>query len=131
MPGQKYTSMVRLCHVVAIVTLIALITLCLSWEIFLAPLRPGGSWLMLKVLPLLLPLFGVLHGKRYTFQWASMLILLYFTEGVVRAWSDSPPSSTLAVIEMALAGGFYFAAIFYAKLTAFRTTSPQPQKSAP
>ena len=118
--------MTRLCQAVATITLIALIALCLSWEIFLAPLRPGGSWLMLKVLPLLLPLFGVLHGRRYTFQWASMLILLYFTEGVVRAWSDLPPSSTLAAMETALAAGFYFAAIFYAKLTGLKVISPQP-----
>ena len=111
--------MARLCHRVAIVSLIGLIALCLAWETFLAPLRPGGSWLMLKVLPLLLPLFGVLRGKRYTFQWACMLILLYFTEGVVRAWSDQPPSSTLAAIETALAGAFFLAAIFYAKFTAF------------
>ena len=108
----------RLCHGAAIASLIALIALCLAWETLLAPLRPGGSWLMLKVLPLLAPLFGVLRGERYTFQWACMMILLYFTEGVVRAWSDRPPSSILAAIEAALAALFFLAAIFFAKLTA-------------
>jgi len=131
MPMQAKPSMVRLCHGVSIISLIALIALCLAWEIFLAPLRPGGSWLMLKVLPLLLPLFGVLRGKRYTFQWASMLILLYFTEGVVRAWSDRPPSSSLAGIEVGLSCAFYFAAIAYAKLTAFTVLSPTRKTGAP
>lgn len=121
----------RLCHGVAIVSLIALIALCLAWELFLAPLRPGGSWLVLKVLPLLVPLFGVLRGKRYTFQWACMLILLYFAEGVVRAWSDRPPASTLAAIEIALSSVFYLAAVFYAKLTAIKAIAPARKIVAP
>ena len=75
-------------HAVSGVSLVALIFLCLAWELWLAPLRTGGSWLVLKTLPLLLPLMGILKGRRYTYQWAPMLILAYFTEGVVRAWSD-------------------------------------------
>ena len=59
--------------------LIALIFLCVAWELWLAPLRPGGSWLVLKVLPLLAALFGTLRGRRYTYQWASMLSLVYLT----------------------------------------------------
>ena len=86
---------------------------------------------MLKVLPLLAPLFGVLRGKRYTFQWASMMILFYFTEGVVRAWSEKPPSSTLAFIEIALSVVFYFASVYYAKLTGFKPTVTSGKKAAP
>ena len=118
------------CHHAAIFSLIALIALCLAWETILAPLRPGGSWLMLKVLPLLVPLFGVLRGKRYTFQWASMMILFYFTEGVVRAWSERPPSSTLAAVEIVLSTLFYFAAIHYAKLSVAEAR-PGARKDAP
>ncbi len=82
----------------------------------MAPLRPGGSWLVLKVLPLLLPLRGVLKGSLYTMQWAAMLILLYFMEGVVRAYSDpSPLSATMAVIEIALSLVFYLCAILYVR----------------
>ena len=73
---------------------------------------------MLKALPLLFPLFGVLRGNRYTYQWACMLILLYFTEGVVRMWSDRPPSSSLAGVETILSTMFFMAAIYYARLTA-------------
>ena len=63
---------------IASLALVALIGLCLAWELWLAPLRPSGSWLALKALPLALPLTGVFLGKRYTYQWASMLILAYF-----------------------------------------------------
>lgn len=98
----------------AAVSLIALIALCLLWELKIAPLRPGGSLLVLKVLPLLLPLRGVLKGRLYTLQWASMLILLYFMEGVVRAWSDpSPISAVMGGIEVALSLVFYLCAVFY------------------
>jgi uncharacterized membrane protein len=106
------------------ISLIALIFLCLAWELWLAPLRPGGSGLVLKTLPLLLPLMGILKGRRYTYQWAPMLMLAYFTEGVVRAWSDKGLSAQLAVAEIVLSGVFFFAAIYYAKFSA-------PSRQAP
>ena len=98
-------------------SLIALILLCLAWESVLAPLKPSGSLLILKAVPLLLPLFGILKGKRYTYQWAGMFILFYFTEGVVRAWSDHGLSAKLALVEILLSVIFFICAIFYAKLT--------------
>lgn len=101
----------------ASISLISLILLALAWETVLAPLKPGGSLLMLKAVPLLLPLFGILRGKRYTYQWSSMFILLYFTEGVVRAWSDSGLSAQLAAAEIVLSVVFFSCAIFYARLT--------------
>lgn len=99
-------------------SLIALIVLCVVWELWLAPIRPGGSWLVLKALPLLLPLMGILKGQRYTYQWAPMLVLAYFAEGVVRAWSDQGAIQMLALIEVGLALVFFFSAISYARLTA-------------
>jgi len=101
-------------------SLIALIFLCVLWEAVLAPIRPGGSLLMLKVLPLLLPLFGVLRGRIYTYQWAALLVLAYFCEGVVRTWAEQGASRTLAMAETALSVIFFFSAIFYARLSARR-----------
>ncbi|AQV93580.1 DUF2069 domain-containing protein [Cupriavidus necator] len=94
-------------------SLLALMVLCIAWEWFLAPLRPGGSWLVIKFLPLLLPLRGMLTRNRYTMQWSSMLILLFFTEGIVRATSDRAPSSTLAWLEVALTLVFFTSTILY------------------
>jgi len=101
----------------ACVSLLSLIFLSLAWELWLAPLRPGGSWLALKTLPLLLPLMGILHGRRYTYQWASMLILAYLAEGVVRAITERGMASTLALAEVLLALGFFACAVFYARLS--------------
>ena len=107
-------------------SLILLIFLCLAWEGMLAPIKPGGSNLILKAVPLLLPLFGVLKGRRYTYQWSCMFILIYFTEGAVRAWSDEGLSAQLAAIEIVLSVTYFFCAIFYAKLT--RATAQQSKK---
>jgi uncharacterized membrane protein len=109
--------MMRAAHVIASASLIALIFLCVAWELWLAPVRAGGSALALKALPLLLPLFGVLRGKRYTYQWSSMLIFAYFTEGVVRAWSERGAGQALALAEIVLSMVFFTAAICYARFT--------------
>ena len=91
---------------------LALIALAVLWEWLLAPLRPGGSWLVLKAVPLLRPLRGVLRGDVKVMQWALLLVLLYLAEGSVRA-SDAPPAGTLALLEMALALAFFAAAVVY------------------
>lgn len=106
--------------------LVGLIALCVAWELWLAPLRPGGSWLVLKALPLLAPLFGVLRGRRYTYQWASMFILAYFCEGVMRAWGDKGLSQQLAMLEIVLSLTFFAAAVAYARLT--RASASQPSR---
>ncbi|MBE0625638.1 MAG: DUF2069 domain-containing protein [Burkholderiales bacterium] len=107
-------------------SLLTLIFLCLAWELSLAPLRPGGSWLALKALPLLLPLMGVLHGRRYTYQWASMLILAYFAEGAMRAFADTGTSAALALAEALLSLVFFASAVVYARLT--RLSQPRSSR---
>ena len=101
-------------RVIAASSLSALIALSVVWELWLAPLKPGGSLMALKALPLAMPLGGVLKGRRYTYQWSSMLILAYFAEGATRAWSES---SVLAVAELVLSLIFFAAAVSYARMT--------------
>lgn len=103
----------QLLRMTSIASLLALIALSVAWELWLAPLRPGGSWLVLKALLLLLPLRGVLRGDLYTLQWSSMFILLFLAEGVVRGMTDTGLSASLAWIETALSVVFFFATIFY------------------
>lgn len=99
-------------------SLIALIALSLAWELWLAPLRPGGSMLVLKTLPLLAPLFGILAGRRYTYQWSTFLALAYIAEGLVRATSDHGLSAVLAGSETLLATIFFTSAMLYARHSA-------------
>ena len=97
-------------------SLLALIVLCLAWELVLAPVRPGGSWLAIKALPLCIPLAGILKNRMYTYRWVSLVIWLYFTEGVVRGWSDKPPSQWLAWAEVALCLVLFTACTLHVRL---------------
>lgn len=115
----------RTLYLTACCSLILLILFCLAWELRLAPIQPGGSWLALKCLPLLIPLRGILNARRYTFQWASMLILLYLTEGLVRATSDHGPSQWLATGEVLLSLVFFSATVAYVRRTRPMTTRPE------
>jgi uncharacterized membrane protein len=97
----------------ALFSLLALIALSLAWELWLAPLRPGGSALALKAIPLLFALRGTLRRNVYTLQWASMLVLLYFAEGIVRGMTDSGLSARLGWLEALLALAFFICALAF------------------
>ncbi|WP_306603824.1 DUF2069 domain-containing protein [Azonexus sp.] len=97
--------------------LIALIFLCLAWEAWLAPLRPGGSWMTLKAVFLLAPLFGILRGKRYTYKWLSLFIQFYLLEGLTRATSDQGLSQWLATGETILALLVFIGTVLFLRST--------------
>ena len=85
----------------AVASTLALIALGLAWELWLAP--TGRGTLALKVLPLFLPLPGLLRLRLYTYRWLSLAVWLYAAEGAMRAGSEHGMSATLAVIEVVLA----------------------------
>ena len=101
---------------IAVASLTGLIVLGLAWELWLAPVRPGGTLLALKVLPLCFPLTGLLKNRMYTYRWVSLLVWLYFTEGVVRGWSDPMPAQALAWIEIALCLSLFLACALHVRL---------------
>ena len=95
------TAAVRRTRALAVASTLALIALGLAWELWLAP--TGRGTLAVKVLPLLLPLRGLLRLRLYTYRWLSLGVWLYVVEGAVRAGSDTGISATLAAIEVVLA----------------------------
>ena len=104
----------KIFHAGAIASLIWLIGWLVAWEIWVAPLHPGGSLLALKALPLLVPLRGVIKRDLYTLQWSSMVILVYFAEGAVRAWSDELEASRIMAIgEIVLVCVYFACALLY------------------
>lgn len=100
----------------AVISLLSLIALCVAWELFVAPLRPGGSWLVLKVLPLLLVVPGIFKQRVRTFQATSLLVWVYFAEGATRASSDPALASQLmAGLEVVLCITLFAAVSVYAR----------------
>ena len=97
-PSSSHT--VQLSRWVAVASTLGLILLGLLWELWLAP--TGSGTLAIKVLPLCIPLAGLLKNRMYTYRWVSLMVWLYFTEGVVRAWSDKAPGNWLALLEVLL-----------------------------
>jgi len=112
-PENKSVSTTRR---LAVGSLLGLIVLSLAWELWLAPLRPGGSWLALKALPLCIPLAGLLKNRMYTYRWVSLMVWLYFTEGVVRAWADAPPGNWLALVQVLLCLVLFTACALHVRL---------------
>jgi len=106
----------RWTRALAVGCLLGLIALGLAWELWLAPLRPGGSWWALKVLPLTLPLPGLLKHRMYTYRWLSLLVWLYFTEGIVRATSEAGLSAAMAWGQVVLCIGLFVACALHVRL---------------
>ena len=115
-PLQSPSMSVNLTRWLAVGSLLGLIVLALAWELVLAPLRPGGSWLVLKALPLCIPLAGLLKNRMYTYRWLSLMGWVYFTEGAVRAVSDKAPSNYLAMIEVVLCLALFVACALHVRL---------------
>ena len=101
-------------QLLATAAFIDLFILCVCWEWFISPLRPGGSWLILKGVPLLFAIPGIWKGKVYTMQWASMLILLYITEGLVRIL-ETGLNFWMALLEIILATTAFVSLLMYLK----------------
>ena len=115
-PPSTATRNINLTRGLAVLTTIGLILLGLGWELIWAPVRPGGSTLVLKVVPLCIPLAGLLRNRMYTYRWLSLLVWIYFSEGVVRAYSDTAPGNYLALAEVALSSVLFVACVLHVRL---------------
>lgn len=111
-------------RVTAVVALIALTCWAIAWESRLAPLRPGGSWLILKGLPLLAILPGLLRGHRRAAQWGSLLVWLYVAEGLTRAVADTGAARACAIVQLALAALLFGACVALARVRAPSSVRP-------
>lgn len=100
---------------IASLGLIALVLFCLLWELLLAPLRPGGSWLALKALPLALLVPSALRGTRRTLQWLSLLLPFYVAEGIVRGFTESGRHSLVAWVAAVIATATFVALLAWVR----------------
>ena len=127
-PPERRATIERL-RLLCVASLVSLIGLGVAWELWLAPLPQGTGMLALKVLPLCLGVAGLLKHRLYTYRWLTLLIWLYFTEGVVRVTGDAGLSQILAGIEIALSVVLFTACSGYIRLR-LRVLPPKPKKGA-
>ncbi len=94
----------------------------LSWAILITlqmalpwMMQPEGSlWLLLLVLPLLIPLKGLLSNQRYTYKWIGFLTLLYFCIGISELVSN-PQLRSYGVGTSVASMLLFLASIYYAR----------------
>ncbi|XVJ70195.1 MAG: DUF2069 domain-containing protein [Rhizobacter sp.] len=106
----------------AVGSVLGLIVLGLAWELFLAP--TGNRTLALKVLPLCIPLAGLLKNRMYTYRWVSLFIWFYFIEGVMRAVGDVGISRWLAGVEVLLCLSLFAACAVHVRWRLKHPTTP-------
>lgn len=94
---HRVTNAIR---VAAVASAVALIALSIAWELVWA--RIGHGTLVLKALPLVIALPGLLKHRMVTYRWLSLAIWLYVGEGLVRI-TDRAPANWCAGAEVALA----------------------------
>lgn len=97
-------------HGLACGAMIVFIGFTLAHELFLAPLRPGGSLLALKALPFVLALPGLYKRRLYTLQWTALLVLAYIAFAIVAGMTDAAPRARVAGWIEAGLGLVYFVA---------------------
>ena len=129
--AQPVAHSVALTRIFAVGSVLGLILLGLAWELVLAPIKPGGSLLALKVVPLCFPLAGLLKNRMYTYRWVSLLVWIYFTEGAVRGYSDRAPGNYLGMAEVALCLVLFAACALHVRLRLKNAPNPLTQTQSP
>ena len=111
--AQAPDDVVRLTRVLAVGSLLAMIVLGLAWELWLAP--TGNRTWALKVVPLAIPIAGLLRHRMLTYRWVTLLVWLYFMEGVVRATTEGGTSAVLATLQVLLCLVLFAAAALHVR----------------
>jgi uncharacterized membrane protein len=108
MPGKRFLYALTLFGYFSTLTLLTV------WYSWLAPSThlPTALVLCAALVPLLFPLRGLLHGRKYTFAWSCFLALLYFTHGVMEAYS-SQATRHLGLLEVLFTSLWFVAAMAY------------------
>lgn len=91
------------------------LVLLLLWIIWIdPPAAPRSVVLAMALLPMLAPLRGLLHGRRYTHSWASFLALPYFAFGIDAAIHRAS-GNWLGVVLTILSVLWFFGCVYYAR----------------
>lgn len=110
-------SPVKLSWLTTLTGYFGLLILLVLWYTILAPstVIPVSIMLIIFVVPLLFPLRGLLHARRYTHQWSSYLALFYLIHGLVEIYS-TPAERVLAGFEILFSLLLYTGCILYSRL---------------
>jgi len=92
-----------------------LLTWVIIWH-FVLEVNQAYSTLFLIlfwIVPLLLPLVGMVKGKPYTYAWANFVVMIYFLHGLTAIYTE--PQWWYAVIELVFATMMFIGCCYYAR----------------
>lgn len=89
-------------HAVSLLLYFVILGLLVLTTFWPDPVAGASTWVLLtiKLLPLLILLPGLIKKSSKTYQWLCFIIMIYFTDGVVRAYLTGyewPPSLMAAL----------------------------------
>lgn len=107
---------------------LGLLLLIVNWFTWLAPTTrvPRSMVLAGLAIPLLFPLRGILHGRRYTHQWVGFLSMLYFIIGVDVWYHHQALEQFLGMLMVILSLTLMVGSSMYSRYT---PTPPEQRKS--
>jgi len=108
----------RYAHWLTLAAYFGLMAFLCAWLIRLDPPTQFsvGVGLLVLVMPLTIPMRGLLHGRPKAHFWAAMLCLLYLFHGLVTV-IDAAPARLLGAVEILLSLTVIVAGSLYARWT--------------
>lgn len=100
----------------AIIGYVGLLILMPLWLFFIAP-RDGhsnGFMFAVYILPLLLPLKGIIQDKPYTYAWANFIVMFYFIHGFTLLWVATD-ELIWVLLELLFASMMFIGCTYYAR----------------
>ncbi len=125
------TSRVKVTRALALIGYFGIMAFLMLWIIKISPPQiPKSIALAISLLPLLLPLRGMLHGRVYTHSWAGFLALPYFAFGVDAAIHRTE-KPWLGIVLVILSTVWFFASAYYAKYKKIANRDNNTQSHTP
>lgn len=114
---EAMSSKTRTFRYLALVSHLLLLAWVTIWQFSLVEERVYSTTFiaLIYILPLLLPLRGIVAGKPYTHAWANFIVLFYIIHGFTAGYA-APDELLYAVIELVLATGMFVGCSAYARM---------------
>lgn len=115
-PMSSNTKNLRYFALIANLSLILWVGL---WQSTISPHPHLNNYVIavMWIIPMLLPLKGILEGKPYTHAWANFILMFYFLHALTILWVDDG-ERWLALVELAITSCTFIANILFARVRA-------------
>ncbi|UAA40336.1 DUF2069 domain-containing protein [Paraneptunicella aestuarii] len=106
----------KLFRAIALFGYFGLLIWMVLWHFVLIPDSPYSVLfrVLFWIVPLLLPLKGMIQGKPYTHAWANFIVMFYLLHGLTAIYSNAD-EWVYALIEILLATAMFIGCSFYAR----------------